>query len=127
MTYNNVYDKVYEKVKPKMYRKANIIRSRLKDYMKESIAGSQHDRITAFRNTINEMIKYINRHPNCSLHECLENIDFHWHTINAAKGSVYQWIKKGIITEFKVENHKLILTANKRCSIYFGCSLIRII
>jgi hypothetical protein len=39
---------VYEAIKPKINRKVSHVK--LEDYMKRSVAGSQSDRITAFRN-----------------------------------------------------------------------------
>ena len=77
--------------------------------MKQSVAGSQNDRVTPFKNTINCMVKYIRRHPECALKDCLEHIDFHWGNMASAKGSVYQWIQRGVITEFRLDKGKLYL------------------
>jgi len=98
---------VHEEVRPKMNR--HKIRLKLCDYMKQSVAGSQNDRVTPFKNTINNIVKYIRRHPECTLKNCLESIDFHWSNMASAKGSVYQWIQRGVITEFRLDKGKLYL------------------
>lgn len=90
-------------VKPKIFRKSKFLKLKLEEWMKQSVAGSQNDRQTAFKNTISEMVKYIKRHPGCTLTDCLKNVDFHWSNITSAKGCVYQWIQKGIIKEFRLE------------------------
>ena len=100
---------INEEVIPKINRKRKYYLLHLEEYMKRSVAGSRNDRITAFKATIERMTLYIKQHPGCTLKECLEKIDFHWGNIYSAKGSVYQWIRRGIITEFKLENGKLIL------------------
>jgi len=100
---------VFEVVKPKITRPTRLFKLKLEDYMKQSVAGSQNNRVTAFGNTVNEMVKYIQRHPGCTLKNCLENIDFHWSSISAAKSSVRKWISNGVINEFKIENEILIL------------------
>lgn len=110
-----VYDNVgfgrgiIETVKPLKNRKHKFYKLKLEDYMKRSVAGSQNDRITAFKATVENMVRYISRHPGCTLKDCLNNIDFHWSNISSAKGCVYQWIKMGIIKEFRIENKVLIL------------------
>lgn len=102
-------NQVYEQVKPKKNRKSKYYKLNLEPYMMRSVAGSQNNRMTPFKVTIENMVKYIKRHPNCTLNECLNNIDFHWNNISSAKNCVYLWIKRGIITEFNIEKGKLVL------------------
>lgn len=103
------YGEIKEVVKPRLNRKVRF-KPALLPYMKESVAGSQNQRITAFSNTIQEMVLYIKRHPGCSLNQCLENVNFHWSTTSSAKSCVYQWIKKGVIKEFYIKDKKLFLS-----------------
>jgi hypothetical protein len=104
---------IIEFLKPKINRKYKWNRLKLEPYMKESLAGAVNDgRITPYKITIKNMIKYIDRHPGCSLKECLNHIDYHWSNISSAKGCVYQWINKGIIKDFKLEKGKLFLNDN---------------
>ena len=110
LTYNIQYDHVSEIIKPKLNR--NIFNVEFKEYMKNSIAGSQNNRITAFKNTIDIMAQYIKRHPECTLKECLENIDHHYNSISSAKSCITSWIKNGIIKNFYIKNNKLYLSDN---------------
>ena len=109
-----VYDDwaINETVKPLKNKRHKFYKLKLENYMKRSVAGSQNDRITPFKATIERMVIYISRHPGCTLNECLNNIDFHWSNLTSAKACVYQWIKKGIIKEFKIEKNVLILNEN---------------
>lgn len=107
LTYTEEY--IEEKIKPNFNRKALYKFVRLEDYMKRSVAGSQNDRITPFKATIENMVKYIKRHPGCLLKDCLENIDYHWSNITSAKGCVYQWLQKGVIKDFYLDKGKLYL------------------
>lgn len=103
-----IQEQVREVVKPKLQRNAARTgfryKVKLKDYMKESTAGSQNDRMTAFKNTIIGMEKFIQRHPGCTLNECLENVDFHWSSMSSAKSCVKRWISNGVIKEFTIED-----------------------
>ena len=109
-----VYDNwsISETVKPIKNKRSMFYKLKLEDYMKRSIAGSQNDRMTPFKVTIERMVKYISRHPGCTLKECLNNVDFHWSNLTSAKGCVYQWLDKGVIKEFYIENSKLYLSEN---------------
>jgi len=104
---------ISEIVKPIRNRRNKFFKLKLEDYMKRSVAGSQNDRITPFKVTIENMTKYISRHPGCTLKECLDNIDFHWGNLTSAKACVHAWVKRGIIKDFKIENNILILQETK--------------
>jgi len=111
LIYQNVggYEYIYEHIKPKVNRNSKYFKLDLQQYMKDSPAGTATDRITPFKLTMENMCRYIQRHPGCTLKKCLEDVDFHWSNITCAKGCVYQWIKKGVIKEFKIENGRLYL------------------
>lgn len=112
--YNGRLLDVEEIVKPKLNRKAYAIKTiKLTLEDKKSIPGaSGRDGTTrtAFKITIENMVSYIKRHPECTLKKCLEDIDFHWANMASAKGCVYARINEGIIKEFRLENGKLYLT-----------------
>ena len=105
LSYSN--GRIDELVAPK--RNRSPIGLNLKEYMKRSVAGSQNNRITPLKVTIERMVAYIRRYPECTLKECLENVDFHWSNMTSARGSVYQWMQEGIITEFRLNKGKLYL------------------
>ena len=90
---------VKEMVKPKMNRKP--IKIKLYDYMKQSEAGSQNNRVTAFKNTINQIVSHLNRNNGKdTIDNTLSSIDYHWRSPTSAKSCLYQWISSGVITEF---------------------------
>jgi len=103
---------VQEIVKPKFNRKAWTKRVRLHEYQKRSIAGSpggSGDIMTPFKITVENMVTYIKRHPECSLKEMMSNIDHHYHSDSSARTSIYQWIRQGVIKEIRIEKRKLYL------------------
>lgn len=110
LTYHEKYNSVYEQVKAKPQKVPHYMRPVLQEFMKKSVAGSQNDRQTAFKNTINAMSTYIKRHPGCTLKECLSNVNYHWSNMSSAKGCVYRWIKEGVIKDFRLEDGRLFLT-----------------
>jgi hypothetical protein len=104
---------VVEVVKPKLIRHSKETRqwltSKLQPWTKDSIAGSQHDRVTAFGNTVNLITAYVRRHPECSIEECIKSIDHHYKSYSGAKSSIYKYIHDGIIKNVRLEGNKLVL------------------
>ncbi|MFA6951418.1 MAG: hypothetical protein WCQ70_12105 [Lentimicrobiaceae bacterium] len=99
---------VQEVIKPKLNRRPlKWLYTNLKDYMKESVAGSQHDRITVFGNTVYEIKQYVKHHQGCTLADCLKNIEYHWNSFSGAKRSVYDYIQTGVIKDIRIDNDKL--------------------
>lgn len=113
------YDNIYERIKPKMNRRSKWFKLNLQEYMKKSVAGTKgaQKAITPFKMTIENMVKYIKRHPGCLLKDCLNNIDYHWSSLSSAKGCVYQWLKKGIIKDFYIDNGKLYLKNRNKVNV----------
>lgn len=108
LEYNEISDEILEAVKPKLNRRKSKVK--LLDYMKESVAGSQYDRITAFSNTIREIVNYLKRRQDGEkMDVVLNSVNFHWNTLSSAKSCIYQWCRKGVITEFRLENGRLYL------------------
>lgn len=107
LEYSEFGNTVREVVKPVFLRGKSCIR--LHDWQKKSISGSKNERMTAFSNTVWLMERYIKRHKDCSLNECLNNIDHHYENISSAKSSIYNWLKRGIIKNIYLKNGKLFL------------------
>lgn len=82
---------------------------KLADYMKLSVAGSKNDRVTAFKNTINNIVSYLERHNGAKLGDTLKIIEHHWGSFNGAKSCVYHWVKTGVIKEFSIKKGCLYL------------------
>lgn len=82
----------------------------LSEHQKQSVAGSQHDRITSFGITNLNITNFLKVHGgqyNARL--LLENIQHHYSNTNTALSSIKAWIKKGIIKEFEFKDKKFIL------------------
>lgn len=90
------YRSIRENVKPKLNRKASP--PDLKEYMKESTAGSQSDRVTAFGHTVKQIERALSRN-NGRMHidDVLEAVDYHYSSISSAKSSLRKWINQGVI------------------------------
>ena len=83
---------------------------KLEPWMKRSVAGSQNDRMTAFKATIENMVSYIKRFPGCTLKQCLANCDgYHWGSLSSARSAVYVWLQRGVIKDFQLIDGKLYL------------------
>ena len=87
--------KVREDVDAKINRHA--FTPDLKKYMKESVAGSQSERVTAFGNTVNKIRRYLKLHGDSHINDVLENIEYHYDTMSTAESSIKKWINRGII------------------------------
>jgi hypothetical protein len=110
------YDKVTERQKPLFNRKAITKYIKLPEYSKRSIPGASGNNgttITPFKSTIENMVKYIRRHPECSLKECIENTQHHYYSSSAAKTAIYKWMANGVIDEFYLNNNKLYLNQSE--------------
>ena len=120
LTYENiVFDGgIHEWIAPERHEIVNGFQLELADWMKKSVAGSQNERMTSFKYTIENICRYLERNDGAKLQESLENVIFHWSNITCAKSAVYQWIKKGVIKEFELRDGHLFLTeaGKKLCS-----------
>ena len=108
-----IWGDIMEITKPKLNRKAITRAVKLPEFSKHSIAGasgSDGTTITPFKNTVNSIVKYLSKHNGANFKDVYNNIDTHYHNFSAAKSSLYQWIRKGIITEFYFDNGKLYLS-----------------
>jgi len=100
---------VVELVKPKFNRKMRKLK--LKPWMKESVAGSQNDRMTAFKNTVRELKHYLERRPDkkSTVKDAINGISHHYGSVTSARSSLLSMIDRGVITDFRLENGFLIL------------------
>lgn len=115
LTYRDNYNgpEIREEVKPRLNRKAFSFHVQLHDKQKQSIPGAQSgdaNYITAFKITVENLEHYVRRHPGCSLTNAIKEIKHHYNTFTSARGSIYQYIQKGIIKSIKINNSKLYLS-----------------
>lgn len=100
--------RIHESVKP-AYNK-NIQSVMLSEYQKQSVAGSQHDRVTSFDITKLNIIDYLKKNNGeCDAKILLENIQHHYANNTSALNSIKKWIKKDVIKEFSFNNKKFVL------------------
>ena len=110
-----VWGDVYERVKPRFNRSSYKLRRfvALPEFSKQSIAGAagcDGTTVTPFKNTVNSITKYLERHNGASFKEVYENTEVHYSTLSAAKSSLYTWIRSGVIKDFYFDNGKLYLS-----------------
>lgn len=108
------WSEIVEKVKPKLNRAPIKDHVRLHEYQKRSIPGtSSGGRITPFTITKENMVKYVSRHPGCTIKEMMNNISHHYHSTSGAIATTYQWLRRGIIKDIYLDKGKLYL--NQTC------------
>ncbi len=100
--------KSQKEVKPKFNRK--ISKLRLHEWQKESEAGSQNNRRTAFKNTVREIETYLRRRGGkVLLKDAIKSIDHHYTTLSSANKCIADMCIRGVIKEFSFENGFIIL------------------
>lgn len=90
--------RIKEVVRPQLNRKIN--RPALQPWMKQSIAGSQHQRMTAFKNTVAEIEKLLATKEAIKVDTALRRIKHHYGSLSSAKSSLAGMCKKKVITSF---------------------------
>lgn len=107
---------VMEIVAPVLHRKIEAVK--LEEYMKQSVAGSQNDRVTAFGNTVNTVTQYLQRNTTKSptgygsapIAEVLKQVKHHYGTNSSAKRCIAEMCRAGVIKDFTFEKGILKLT-----------------
>jgi len=107
----NHHWEITEKVPPRFNRKAITKHNRLHEYQKRSIAGcaSSGDRITPFKITVENMLRYVRLHPGCSMKEMMSGISHHYSSDKAAASTAAQWLRNGVIKGIEIKDRKLYL------------------
>jgi len=100
---------ILEKVKPQFNRKAITKHNRLHEYQKRSIpdCASSSERITPFKITVENMMRYVKYHPGCTMKEMMANISHHYGSDKAAQATALQWLNKGVIKGIEIKDRKL--------------------
>lgn len=100
---------IHEMIKPKMFRK--IASLKLEDWMKKSIAGSQHERQTPFGHFVQDLKSVLSGKPNgLTYKEAFEATYKYYLKETSFKSNVYQYINRGVIKGIEVEKGILKLT-----------------
>lgn len=89
----------------------NIVKPRLFEWMKKSVAGSQNDRMTAFKNTVEEIEAYlIKKGGKASIKQTFKDVIHHYSNFTSAKSSITSMCREGVIKNFTYDNGEFILT-----------------
>jgi hypothetical protein len=96
-----IANRIDEQVAPKLNRK--IIKPKLEEWMKKSIAGSQNDRMTAFKNTVEEIENMLIRKGKMKVEDALKEIRHHYGSISSAKSSLSSLCRSNVIKTFTIE------------------------
>lgn len=87
-----------------------IHKLKLADWMKESFAGCQSGRMTAFKATVREIVRklewYKGTHP---IKATFAEINHHYSSVTSAQSSICSLIRSGDITEFTYDKGHFIL------------------
>jgi len=98
---------ISQRISPKLNRKAmaNYIVRYLTDKQKSwAKAGNSYGlRYTPFQDTKDQLIRVVKDNPGITMKEIIKDINHHYSSDASAKGSLLQWINKGVIKEVRVK------------------------
>lgn len=104
---------ITETVKPRLNRL--VYRIKLHEYHKESVAGSQSNRMTAFKNYVRTLQQHIRRHPSgISLKKVFDEGFVHYASVSVFKRCLSDHIRTGLITGMKL--HEGVIYPDKQQS-----------
>lgn len=87
---------------------------KLHEYNKMSVAGSQNDRMTAFKWTIHQMTEYLKKNDAAKLETVLDNVQFHWKTRASAISCLRKYNRTGVLKDFRIEKGRVYLNQKKK-------------
>jgi hypothetical protein len=83
---------IEELVKPRFNRK--ISKLELHDWQKESVAGSQNERMTAFKNSVRDIVQYVQRNKGkVHIKDVLKNVSTHYSSISSATQCIIRMVQ----------------------------------
>jgi hypothetical protein len=82
---------------------------KLHEYNKMSVAGSQHDRMTAFKWTLLKITEYLKDNDGAKLDTVVKNVKHHWHTNATALSCLRKYNRNGVLKDFRIEKGKVYL------------------
>lgn len=62
------------------------------------------DRYSPFQHTKRQLIETVKKQPGITIKDLIQSIDHHYSSESSAKGSILQWIHKGVITELELKH-----------------------
>ena len=105
-THNGRFWDIREELKPKFFRKANTKWFKPDPNLKRSKPGSPSGAgvVSAFNITVENIERYIKRHPGCTIREVFEGINHHYENLSSMRGNIYGYIHSGVIPTIRIEN-----------------------
>lgn len=95
--------RIEEVVPPALNRR--IVKPNLQEWMKRSVAGSQNDRMTAFKFTVEQIEQYVRRKGGVAkVEQTLKDIPHHYGSISSAKSSLAGLCRSNVIKTFTIED-----------------------
>lgn len=102
-----------EYVKPVMNRRLSEYKLELHDFQQKNTPGVAHGRVTAFGHMINELKEKLSeRGGKLSIAEAFKNQTYYKSEIQL-KNNLYQWCRRGVITDFCIKNGQLVFPPRK--------------
>lgn len=102
---NNTKSEIKEVVSPALNRQ--ITKPDLEDWMKRSVAGSQNDRMTAFKHFVEVMQRVVAVSPSgLTVNEVWERTPRHYSTMSSFKSCMIRYCNQGIITNISYDKGK---------------------
>jgi hypothetical protein len=94
---------VREIIAPRLNRR--VVKIKLQEYHKESVAGSQHERMTSFKHFVRQLQQTVSRYPQgVAFQDVFKMGITHYSSMSSFKSCLAKYIAQGIITGLRVEN-----------------------
>lgn len=106
LLYSEKYDRVYRHIDCKLNRHARKFKDP-SSVFKKAIPGTksgEHGIKSPFQISVDNIEKYVCRHPGCSINECVLNTNWHWINKSSAKSCIATYIKNGIIKTIELKD-----------------------
>lgn len=106
LSYRSTDGRIREEVKPKFLRRAYTKWFKPHPDLKRSKPGSPSGIgvVSAFNITVENIERYVKRHPGCTIKDIFGGIDHHYSGMSSMRGSIYKYINAGIIPTIRIEN-----------------------
>lgn len=105
--------RVMERIRPRLNR--NVVKIKLNEWQKESVAGSVNNRMTAFKNTCRLLTRIVQeRGGRMEIKEAIKSIDHHYGSFSSAKSCIISMIGRGIIKDLAYDKGILKLTTTEQ-------------
>lgn len=107
--FNKTAQAVYEQVKPRLFRK--IVKPTLEEWMKHNTAGSQSERMTAFKYFVEKLYETLHRaKTGYTYEELFKRMDHQYYkSLSSFKNNLYQYSRRDIIPHLIIEKGTISL------------------